>query len=67
MAILLLNSGADSISTLRLDVLKQLKACGVYRSDCIYRGFDYRLIEWVSEHGVENPNSVWIYANSEST
>src|SRR3989338_5484390 len=65
MAILLLKSGADSISALRLDVLKQLKARGVYRGDHIYRGFNLRLIEWVTQHGVENPHSVWIYANSE--
>jgi len=65
MTILLLNSGADNISALRSDVLQQLKASGVYRSDHIYRGFDFRLIEWFSQHGVENPHSVWIYANSE--
>lgn len=55
----------DKINTLRDKVLEELRQRELYRPDLIYRGFSSRMIYMVLEHGSENPNSYFIYANPE--
>jgi len=55
----------DSVPELRQIVLRELEMRGLYRNNHVYRGFNAELIRRVRCEGVENPESRWIYANSE--